>query len=409
MPNTSSGHQEIQIRPQIITLTLSAAAMLGMLNGFALGPFMPDISDDVGVSIPLLGQVATATFVGAMAICLFAGPLADLYGKRRIITVGLLTLAVSAAGTALAPDFGWLLAARMVSAVSAGTLAGTTLAMAGTMFDGDDRRRALAWIASGVAVGGVIGIPVLTLIAALSSWRMSFGVVAVAGLLGVFAMRRMIPDDAIPGSRLQLRNILSSYRPLIGDRPMLSLYGSTTLRAIGWVGTLTYIGAYFADELGLSTAQIGWAYMVGGGGYFVGTKIAGSRFQNINLRTLYGISTLLMGIFLGLSISLPAGAIPSICLVAIAGITGGVGWVGLVTLISTSSPAGQGTTMSLNAAMFQIGSALGGLFGGLLLAVGGYATLGLGLMAFAFLAASLVWRPSPMAIPARPKTATAVD
>ncbi|MEZ4569777.1 MAG: hypothetical protein R2849_05500 [Thermomicrobiales bacterium] len=108
-----------------------------------------------------------------------------------------------------------------------------------------------------------------------------------------------------------------------------------------------------------------------------------------------------MGIFLGLSISLPAGAIPSICLVAIAGITGGVGWVGLVTLISTSSPAGQGTTMSLNAAMFQIGSALGGLFGGLLLAVGGYATLGLGLMAFAFLAASLVWRLPPMAILAR--------
>lgn len=408
MPATTEANTSGHVRPQLVILTLAVGAMLGMLNGFALGPFMPAISRDVDVSIPLLGQVVTATFVGATAVCIFAGPLADMYGKRRVITLGLLSLTLSAFGTALSPDFGWLLATRMISAISAGTMAGTTLAMAGTLFDGDERRRAMAWIASGIAAGGVVGIPLLTLIAEFSSWRVSFGAVGALGLLWMLLNRRLLPDDALNGGQLQLAKILAAYRPVLQDRTMLTFYGSTVLRSIGWVGTLTYIGAYFGDELGLSTSEIGWAYMVGGGGYFVGTKIAGSRFTGVDLRTIYGTATIAMGIFLALSISLPFGAIPSIGLIALAGITGGFGWVALVTLVSTSSPAGQGTTMSLNAAMFQVGSALGGLSGGLLLAFGGYATLGLGLMGFAFLAVSLVWRPSPQALLTRSARTAAV-
>jgi predicted MFS family arabinose efflux permease len=172
---------------------------------------------------------------------------------------------------------------------------------------------------------------------------------------------------------------------------------------------LTYFGAYLGDELGLATSEIGWAYMVGGGGYFLGTKVAGGRLGDRNLSATYGIGTVLMGVFLGLALALPVGPEIAIGMVGLAAVAGGFGWVALVTLVSTTSPAGQGTTMSLNAAVFQVGSALGGLFGGLLLAFGGYASLGLGLMGFAFLATSLVWRPAPSTILARSRPATIAD
>jgi predicted MFS family arabinose efflux permease len=65
--------------------------------------------------------------------------------------------------------------------------------------------------------------------------------------------------------------------------------------------------------------------------------------------------------------------------------------------------------MSLNAAMFQVGSALGGFFGGVLIAAGGYASLGLGLMGFGILAASLIWRPTPLAVLSRTLRPAAAD
>ena len=384
-----------------VVLTLALASMLGMVNMASFGAFMPDISRDLDASVAVLGQIATATFIGAALVSIFAGPLADQYGKRRLLIVGLCAVALSSFGSMLAPDFGWLLVSRMVSAVSGGILAGTTLAFAGSLFAGDERRRAMSWIASGIAAGAIAGIPFLTLVATISSWRGAFAATGAMALIWIALIRRALPDDSSSGERLEVAGIFEAYRPLLDQRTMLSLYGSTIARAVGWIGTLTYLGAYLGNELGLSTSEIGWSYMAGGGGYFIGTKLAGTGFGNPGERATYGLSTIVMGVFIGLAITLPAGPYFAISMVAIAATAGGFGWVSLVTLISTSSPAGQGTTMSLNAAMFQVGAALGGLAGGLLLALGGYATLGLGLMGFAFLAVSLVWRPAPITLPRR--------
>jgi DHA1 family inner membrane transport protein len=386
--------EDAEFSSRSVTLVLAITAMLGIVNLASLGAFMPAISNDLAVSIPVLGQVTTATFLGATGISIVAGPLADVYGKRRLLVLGLGTLAISAFGTLLAPSFGWLLVARLITAISGGVLAGTTLATAGQLFRGDERRRAMSWIASGIAAGAIVGIPTLTLVAALTSWRGSYAVVTGLALIGIILIQRLLPDDAADGGRLQVDMLLAAYRPLLHDRNMMALNGSTITRAIAWVGTLTYVGAYLGDALGLSTSEIGWAYMAGGGGYFLGTKLAGSRLDGRDLRAVYGLGTVVMGVLLGLAMAVPLGPIAVIGMVACSAVAGGFAYVSLVTLVSTTSPAGQGTTMSLNAAMFQFGSALGGLFGGLLLAAGGYTALGLGLMVFAFFGTALVWRPS---------------
>lgn len=409
MPATSFPSAQGFGQQRGIVLTLAMGTLLGMVNMASLGAFMPVISRDLDVSVPVLGQVTTATLFGAAIISLFAGPLADLYGKRRLMVVGLAAVALSAGGTMLAPTFGWLLATRMISAVSGGVLAGTTMAMAGSLFDGAERRRAMSWVASGIAAGAIAGIPFLTLVASFSSWRWSYAVVAALGLVWVALVRRLLPDDAVDSGRLEASAVLAAYRPLFASRPMLALNLATVARAIAWIGVLTYVGAYLDHEQGMSTAEIGWVYMVGGSGYFIGTKLAGGRLGGWDLRAVYGLGTIAMGALLAAALALPIGPLTVIGLIGLASATGGFGYVALVTLVSSDSPAGQGTTMSLNSAMLQAGSALGGLFGGLLVALGGYAALGLGLMGFAYVATVLVWRPAPGTLFARVRPATLSD
>lgn len=378
-----------------IILVLALGSMLGMLNGASLGAFMPAISRDLDVSIPLLGQIMTLIFFGATGVSLLAGPMADKYGKRRILTIGLSAVVASTFFTMFAPTYGWLLPARLISVISAGMLAGTTLATAGSLFEGTARRRAMSWIASGIAAGPIIGIPTLTFIASLSSWRVSYGVLSALALVWIFLLRRVIPDDGLkPGNRINLEEIAAAYRPLLADRSMLHLFGATMTRAICWIGILTYMGAFLSEELGLSTREIGWFFMVGGGGYFIGTKLAGTRIGDIaNPRVLFGITTLSMGILLSLAIIVPVGVLWTATLVALGAIAGGLGFVSLITMVSSESPAGQGTTMSLNSAMFMLGSSFGGFFGGILIAFGGYGALGTGLLGFSLLSTSLVWQP----------------
>ena len=156
---------------------------------------------------------------------------------------------------------------------------------------------------------------------------------------------------------------------------------------------MTYFGAFLADELDLGTRTIGVGYMLSGGGYFLGSLAAGGRLGRFALRPLFAIATVAMGLLMGIIFGSVLGTVATIALIPCAGVAGAVGWVALTTVLSTETPAGAGTTMVLNGSIFNAGAAGGGAIGGLLLALGGYGALALGLPIFAVAAALLVWRP----------------
>lgn len=286
-------------------------------------------------------------------------------------------------------------------------MAGTTMAIAGTLFDGVERRKAIGSIASGMAAAPIIGIPALTTIASVSSWRASMLVVAAAALVLATIAQRIVPFDAVSDAgRIEIRKLAAAYAPLANNRVMLTLYGATLIRAIGWVGLLTYMGAYWADRHDLSVREIGWTMMLLGAGYFAGTKLCGGRLAEVNPRLLFGTTSIACGLSFGIAISMINQVPVALAILLIAAVTGGIGFVALSSLVSMETPAGQGTTMSLNSTMFQVGSALGGAAGGVLLATGGYSLLGTGLMGFMILAGVLVWHPARLRFPAYSRSAT---
>lgn len=405
---TGTPFEDSDVFRHTVTTVLAVGASVGAVNMMSLGAFLPVISRDLSVSVPLLGQVSTAILFGSAGVGLLAGPLADQFGKRRLLLIGLSILVASCLGTMVAPSYGWLLAARMISALSGGIIIGTTMATAGTVYSGAARQRALSWIAGGVSAGAIVGIPILTTIASLSSWRGAYAFLGITGLLWVLFIRRSLVDDSPndPG-KIEVGRILNSYHPLLQQRSMLRLYSASFIRAIGWIGTLTYFGAYLGQELGLSTSQIGWAYMVGASGYFLGTKVGGTSFHVIGPRSLYALSTSICGVLIALAIALPLGPVMTVGVIAVGAVGGGTGWVILVTLLSSETTAGQGTTMSLNQAMFALGSASGALLGGVLIALGGYTVFAMGLMGFMSVAAILVWNPATSRVPSESPVAPA--
>ena len=80
---------------------LALAAFVNMMGALALGPFLPVVADDLGTSVALLGQVPSLMMLLAALLGLAIGPLADRYGFRWTLVIGLLTVAIGALGTAL--------------------------------------------------------------------------------------------------------------------------------------------------------------------------------------------------------------------------------------------------------------------------------------------------------------------
>ena len=369
-----------------ILAPLAITSFVGLLNGFALGPFLPAISRDVDSSVPVLGQVATATFLITAIGGLFVGPLADQLGHRRMISAGLLLTIVSAGGTALAPEFTSLLVTRMVGGIAGSIASGVPLAIAGSRFSGDARRRALSIVTATVAAGAVVGAPLLTSIGAFFSWRVAFGFVAVAAGIALVAFAATYPRAGEPASvtRPQVGKLVRAYIPLIQDRMMVLLFGAALLQAIAWTGPFTYLGAFFEEQLGFTTREIGYGYMATGGGFFVGSVIGGGKLRDIPLALIFTMTTVAIGILWAAILIAGLGPYLTIGMLMTLTMVGGIGRVAFTTLLANVSPAGSATTMVLNSSTITLGAALGSLLGGLLIGFGGFQLLGIGLPVFAF-------------------------
>lgn len=130
--------------------------------------------------------IITFYVVGMAFGQLVAGPLADRFGRRPAILGGLVLYAVGAAASALAAEFGVLLAARLVWGLGAAAPAGLRSAIARDLYTGDKMAR-ITTIMMAVFLLGPIFVPLLgdAMISVLP-WRSIFWF--AAGLAGVGAV-----------------------------------------------------------------------------------------------------------------------------------------------------------------------------------------------------------------------------
>ena len=373
---------------------LCLGMFVAMLTFVAPAPFFPVMARDLGIGVPLLGQVVAAMLLVSAAIGLVAGPLADRYGHRRLILLGLVSAAICLLLFGLARNFAVLLAGALAGGLANAAVLGPSLAVAGTYFAGAEARRALGWATACMAGSAIVGVPALTAVATFTGWRLAFiaagGAVIGAAWLGAAWLPR---DARSPQGRLRLETLLAAYRPLLRHGPTLRLYGVAVLRAICWFGLLTYFGAFLAEELALSTGQVGLAYMLGGGGYFLGSVLSGGPLRLVPPRTLLVAGNFAMALLMGLAFSALLGPLGTVAMLPLAGFAGALGWVAVAALLTAESPAGAGTTMTLHGSLFNLGAAAGGAIGGLLLALAGYGALAIGLPIFGLGAALLAWWP----------------
>lgn len=141
---------------------------VAMVSAF-LTPFMsasvnvalPAVGAQLRAPVSVLGWVATG-FLWAAAMALVpVGRAADLWGRRRVLSLGIQTYAVATLLAALSPAAPWLVASRLLQGVGSAMLFATGVAMLTEAFPASRRGKVLGWnVAStylGLSLGPVLG------------------------------------------------------------------------------------------------------------------------------------------------------------------------------------------------------------------------------------------------------------
>src|SRR5262245_9437994 len=293
---------------------------------------------DLHTTVSLLGQIVTLMVLVSAGLGLVVGPLGDRYGYRWPLVIGVLAIAVNLLGTGLAPSYPVVLGFSVAGGLGDALVFGLALALAGTRFVGDARRRAFAWAIAAVGCAPIVGIPLLTAIGEVSGWRVALagGGLAAAGAAWLIAAL-LPPDGRRPTTPLQARALLGAYAPLLREPPVLRLFGIAVLRAVWWGGLLTYLGAFLGEVVSLTTRQIGLVYTFAGVGYSLGTFIPSRRLGAASPRVSVAVSSITGGLLVA-PMLLAERALVTLPLLLVISLAASLCAVDVASLLAAESP-----------------------------------------------------------------------
>ena len=216
-------------------------AMMMALNALAIDsmlPALPAIGDALGVASENSRQwVITAYLLGFGVTQIIYGPLADRYGRKPVLMVGLGLYVLFSVLAAFSPTFELLIAARVGTGIGAAALRVLAVSIVRDRYSGRTMARVMS-----LSFLVFLGVPILApalgqLILTVAPWPWVFGVLAVGG--AAFALWAAIrlpetlhPDDRMP---IQVGRIAAAFREALTNR-----------RSMGYTLAITAIsGALF--------------------------------------------------------------------------------------------------------------------------------------------------------------------
>lgn len=161
---------------------------------------LPAIGRDLHVGFASLQWTVTAYTLTLASLILLGGACGDRYGRRRVFIVGVAWFAVASMLCGLAPNAGWLIAARALQGVGGALLTPASLAIIQASFVDSDRGRAIgAWSALSGTASAIAPFLGGWLLAA-GSWRWVFFInPPLAALVIAIAVRHM-PETRDPNA-----------------------------------------------------------------------------------------------------------------------------------------------------------------------------------------------------------------
>lgn len=337
------------------------------IDGYVLAGLLPQIASDLEVSSAAAGQlVAVFALTGA-----FAGPALSAFTgrweRKATISLALLVFILGNLMVAVAPDYSWAIAGRVVSAVGGALLNAVVSAYVIARTPVEQRGRALSFVLGGWLAATALGVP-LGLVIGQADWRAPLFLVAGVGAIALIGILIKVPRLTLPA-----RPLRESVRPLGQPRVLAALVIPIGIMCASYL-CFTYAAFILEPRIGAGLPMI--LIMFGYGLIsLLGNAVSGRSIDRISpVRVLAVIIASLIAVAaigtVGLALSGIAGAVIAIFwFFGCAFFNGGMG-VPLQARLAAMSSDSLTILLALNASAITLGSAFGGMLGGAMLATG---------------------------------------
>jgi len=358
------------------TLLLFAAIMFVVRAvSLMLGPLLVALADDFGTSIAVAGQLAAATFITWGITAPLVGPISDTYGRRPVLLIGVLLMALGVLGSGVAWSYGSLLVTRLITGVGSAMLPMTMMAALADNLPSEKVGKAVGFITASSWVGLALGVPAIALLGYIGGWRLPFYITGGLSLALWVPLYLSLPS----GQRHlgQSIDLLNRFK-VIGRQsaPWYVLIANATQQA-ALFGLMTYFAAYMIESYAWDEANTAPGLALLGVGAVIGSFAGGFIAGRARRLDWLAAISLAGGMVAGLLFASGASAWIVVAMAFVASVLVSVSMPVLLTLIMHLAGQSRGTASGMLSTSNQFGSFVGASAGGLMLSLGGYPAVGL--------------------------------
>ena len=319
------------LRRPLVLASVMAAIFTIAVEATIVSTAMPQIVAQLG-DLHLYTWVFSAFLLTQTATTVVFGKLADTYGRRPVLLVGIVVFLVGSLLCGFSWSMGSLIAFRLVQGVGAGAIQPVALTVVGDLYSVEERARIQGYLASVWGISSVLGPLAGGLIVKYLSWSWIFwinlpiGVLAMAGLMAFLHERvereRRAVDvlgaglfaGAVASLMLALAELGTSGRlawmgagvfvvlaglfvwqerravdPMVhiglwARRPIATANLATLLSGMAIIGLTTFVPMYVQGVLGQSALVAGFALTAMVLGWPIGATLAARNFARFGIR-----------------------------------------------------------------------------------------------------------------------------
>jgi predicted MFS family arabinose efflux permease len=176
-------------------IAVATAGFCAFLNLYSPQALLPALAREFGAGAAEISTIMTASALAIALTAPFTGALADVLGRKRVITAAMLAVVVPMAGAALAPDVGALIAWRFVQGLLLPPIFAVTVAYIGDEWPPAEVAGVTGVYIAGSSLGGFCGRFLPGLLGDLIGWRGAFLALAALSLLGAITLALLLPRE----------------------------------------------------------------------------------------------------------------------------------------------------------------------------------------------------------------------
>jgi DHA1 family inner membrane transport protein len=350
------------VSPLLFALFLATFA-IGTTE-FAVVGLLPDIAASLDASISQTGLLVSGYAIGVA----IGGPvivaLTSSQPRKRTLLQLCAIFVVGHVLAALAPDYGFLMGARVLAAISHASFLGIAAVVAAASAPAQRSAQAVSFVWLGFSAASLVGVPSATAIGHAFGWRAAFWMLAVVGVIAGAALQLWMPTSRPSEGSSFRQELVALRRPQV----LLAMAMSLFVCASTFAG-FTYVAPLLMEETRISVGALPVMLLLFGVGGAAGMVLGGRLGDWKPLESIAVLSLAYAVFYVGL-----IAVIDSVALVAAAMIFWGFLFlapcVPLQTRVVRKAIDGPNLASTLNQSAFNIGNALGPTLGAAALALG---------------------------------------